>query len=234
MSGWRKNETKGLQMSASNLEQVDEIYRTAWKAGCKGVTIYRDGCRTGVLVKETKVVAVKSGIQKSVAPKRPESLPCDVFHIKAKGEEYFVLVGLLENEPYEVFAGKNGMIKKEVDTGVIMKKGHGGRYDATFNDGSELKDVADYLTNEEAALTRSVSMGLAHGVDIGYAVRQLEKTRGDLFGFAKSMARALKKYLPDEEKTKQHETGEVCKCGGKVIRQDGCVKCVACGDSKCG
>jgi ribonucleoside-diphosphate reductase alpha chain len=215
-------------------EQVDEIYRTAWKSGCKGVTIYRDGCRTGVLVKETKVVAVKSGIQKTTAPERPETLPCDVFHIKAKGEEYFVIVGLWPDtsEPYEVFAGKNGMIDKEVAKGLITKKSRG-KYDATFDNGSELKNIADHLTDEEEAVTRAISMALRHGADISFAVHQLEKTKGNLFGFAKAMARALKKYVPDELRQQHQETGEVCSCGGKLIRQDGCQKCVACGDSKC-
>lgn len=218
-------------------EQVDEIYRTAWKSGCKGVTIYRDGCRTGVLVKETKVVAVKKGIQKTAAPERPETLPCDVFHIKAKGEEYFVIVGLFDGtEPFEVFAGKNGMINKDVHDGYVTKKARG-KYDAVFKDGSELKNIADHLTDEEEAVTRAISMALRHGADISFAVHQLEKTRGSLFGFSKALARSLKKYIPDDDKAKEHDTGEICSevgCGGKIIRQDGCSKCLLCATSKCG
>jgi ribonucleotide reductase alpha subunit len=217
------------------VEKVDEIYRTAWKAGCKGITIYRDGCRTGVLVKkDEKKDAV---IQKTNAPKRPIELPCDVYHIKAKGEEYFVLVGTLgeKKEPYEVFAGKNGMIAKSVKSGVVTKRSRG-KYDAVFDDGNEIKNVADFLSDEEEAVTRMVSTALRHGADVTFVVHQLEKTKGSLIGFAKAMARALKNYVPDEDRQKQQDTGEICPqdgCGGKIVRSDGCYYCVSCGYSKC-
>jgi ribonucleoside-diphosphate reductase alpha chain len=212
------------------VEQVDEIYRTAWKAGCKGVTIYRDGCRTGVLVKKEDKKADVNRISKTNAPKRPNTLPCDVHHIRAKGEEYFVLVGLLnDGDPFEVFAGKNGMIGKAVKTGSLTKMARG-KYHAVFDDGSELKDVVDHISDEEEAITRLTSMALRHGADIEYAVHQLEKTRGDMLGFAKAMARALKKYIKDGTVVKGEECGE---CGGKLIRQDGCSKCLNCGSSKC-
>ena len=209
-----------------SIEKVKEIYTTAWKAGCKGITIYRDGCRTGVLVKDDK-----NTIKKTDAPPRPESLPCDVHHVKVKGEEYFVLVGLMGQDPYEMFAGKNGFISKSVKNGIITKKSRG-RYDAVFENGAEFSSVAEYINNEEEALTRMVSTALRHGADIKFIVHQLEKVKGDLFGFSKALSRALKKYIPDGSNT--YETKEACpKCGGNLIRQDGCVKCPSCGDSKC-
>lgn len=215
-----------------SVEKVDEIYRTAWKAGCKGVTIYRDGCRTGVLVKDSEKDEKNTNIiNKTNAPKRPESLPCDVHHIKVKGVSYFVLVGILGNDPYEVFAGKNeDIVNKAASTGNILKKGNG-KYDVIFNDNSTVNNVAKYIEEDEEALTRLVSTALRHGADVAFIVHQLEKTNGNLTSFSKAMSRALKKYISDGT-----ETGETCQkegCGGKIIRADGCVRCIACGDSRC-
>lgn len=212
------------------VEQVDEIYRTAWKAGCKGVTIYRDGCRTGVLVKKEDKKADVNRISKTNAPKRPKTLPCDVHHIRAKGEEWFVLIGLLDGEPFEVFAGKNGMIGKAIKTGSLTKMARG-QYHAVFDDGSELKDVVDHISDEEEAITRLTSMALRHGADIEYAVHQLEKTRGELTNFGKALSRALKKYIPDGTKVKGEQCPE-CK-SENMIRQDGCVRCANCAWTKC-
>jgi ribonucleoside-diphosphate reductase alpha chain len=211
------------------VDKVDEIYRAAWKAGCKGVTIYRDGCRTGVLVRADEEKGDDS-IQKTDAPKRPATLPCDVHHLKARGEEYFVLVGLLNGDPFEVFAGKNGMIGKSVKAGTLTKESRK-KYHAVFDDGTELKDVVDHISDEEEAITRLVSLGLRHGADIAYTVHQLEKVRGDMLGFAKAMARALKKYIADGTEVK----GESCpECqNDKMVRAEGCVKCPACGWTKC-
>lgn len=206
------------------VDQVDEIYRTAWKAGCKGITIYRDGCRSGVLIENN------SKKQKKSVSERPETLPCDVYHIKAKGEEYFVLVGLLDGEPYEVFAGKNGMIAKNIHTGTLVHRAK--KYDAVFEDGV-LTDVAEYLSDEEEAITRMVSTALqSPGVDINVIVHRLQKTKGNLFGFARAMARALGTYVKDKE---EKLTGEVCpNCNNNLIRQEGCIKCPGCSFSKCG
>jgi ribonucleoside-diphosphate reductase alpha chain len=182
-----------------SIEKVKEIYETAWQYGCKGITVYRKNCRTGVLV-EKKEEKKDEGdrIVKNHAPKRPKSLPCDVHHIRVKGNEYFVLVGLFGNskDPYEVFAGLNGHISKGVKSGVVEKLSRGVYY-ASFEDGTEMKSVAEYIEDSEEALTRSISTSLRHGIDISYIVHQLEKTKGDLQSFSKAMARALKKYIPD-------------------------------------
>ena len=134
------------------------------------------------------------------------------------------------NEPYEVFAGKNGMIAKAIKAGTITKMGRG-KYRARFDDGSELESVAEFISDEEEAITRMASMGLRHGADIQYVVHQLEKVKGDLTSFSKAMARALKKYIPDG----QEISGETCGiCGNtRMVRQEGCVKCPACGWTKC-
>jgi ribonucleoside-diphosphate reductase alpha chain len=215
-----------------SVEKVAEIYETAWKAGCKGITVYRKNCRTGVLVENAEKDTRKSGkIQKTTAPKRPKTLPCDVHHIKVKGEEYFVLIGLLEKDPYELLAGKNGMIAKGVKHGTITKLKRG-VYKAEFDDGTEMASITEQCSDEEEALTRLVSTGLRHGADIQFIVHQLEKVNGDMTSFAKSMSRALKKYVADGTTV----YGESCKsCGSEkgLKREAGCVTCSQCGWSKC-
>lgn len=204
-------------------QEVGKIYVESWKNNLKGITVYRDGCRTGVLVKK------QTGIVKTNAPKRPEGLKCDVHHITVKGQEYFVLVGLYENEPYEVFAGKNGIIDKKVRSGEIVKQKRS-RYKAVFDDGTELSPIGVFTTDEEDTLTRLISAGLRHGADISFIVHQLEKAKGDMQSFAKSLVRALKKYIPDNIEVKGEECPE---CSGKLYRQEGCITCKNCGFSKC-
>lgn len=216
----------------TSVEKVAEIYETAWRSKCKGITVYRDGCRTGVLVRENKDTNNKTDfkLHKTDAPKRPKSLECDVHHIKVQGEEYFVLVGIFHGEVYEIFAGKNGMISKEVKKGEIkkVKRGH---YQAVLDNGEIIDNVCDFITDDQAAITRLASLSLRHGSDIKHCVTSLEKVPGDMTSLAKSMARALKKYIKDGEK----QTGIECgSCGSEnIIRQEGCITCRNCGWSKC-
>jgi ribonucleoside-diphosphate reductase alpha chain len=205
----------------ATVEQVKEIYETAWKSGCKGITVYRDGCRTGVLITEpTK--------QKTVV-KRPDDLPCEVYHISVKGEPYFVLIGLVDGKPYEVFAGRNGCIEAGIKTGVIHKVKRPKCYRATFEDGSRLQPITAACTDNEEALTRMISMSLRHGAEINYVVDQLQKTQGVMTSLSKAIARALKKYIPNGSKSSQ-KCGE---CGSNMIFEEGCNKCPGCGASKC-
>lgn len=213
------------------VEKVAEIYQAAWEAGCKGITVYRKNCRTGVMI-ESKKEVVEEKISVNNAPKRPSELPCAIHHHKVKGEDYFVIVGLLDGEqPYEVFAGKNGFIPKKATIGSLtkVKRGH---YRAVFEEGVVIENVIDYMTPEEEALTRLTSTSLRHGADVGFVVHQLEKSKGDFMSFDKAMARALKKYIIDGSKVH----GEECpSCSsGNLVRQDGCCLCKDCGYSKCG
>lgn len=204
-------------------EEVNKIFMTAWKSGCKGITVYRQGCRTGVLVEKPR------GIVRTDAPKRGKELECDVHHISVMGKPYFVLVGLYKGDPYEIFAGKNGFIGKKVSKGVIIKKGRR-QYKAVFDDGSELSPIAAFTTPDEEVVTRLISASLRHGTDTAFLVHQLEKTQGDLQSFSKSIVRALKKYVTDG--TKVH--GEDCpECGHSLQRQEGCVSCLSCGWGRC-
>lgn len=212
----------------ATVEEVGEIYMEAWRKGLKGVTVYRDGCRDGVLVSNDKEIE-NDHINKTNAPKRPVSLPCDIYYISVKGQKYFVFIGLLNNEPYEVFAGRNGIdLPKNAKKGNLVKIKRG-QYKLVIDD-RELDYIIDFETEEQEALTRMVSAALRHGTDINFVVQQLEKTKGELVGFCKSMARVLKKYIKDGTEVK----GDECEsCGGKLIRQEGCILCQSCGWTKC-
>jgi ribonucleotide reductase alpha subunit len=206
-------------------EKVSELYLLAYKLGCKGFTIYRDGCRSGVLVSQSI---------KPFPKDRPKELPCDVHHISIKGQQYFILVGLIDGRPYEVFAGRNGFLPQTIKTGTIIRK-RKNFYKAVFDecDGEELSPITATTNEMEECVTRLTSGLLRTGADMYFVVKQLEKVgerQTDMHSFARSVARALKKYIPDGTK----ESGQCEECGAEsLIRQDGCVSCSLCGHSKC-
>ena len=211
-------------------EEVSKIYMESWKKGLKGITVYRDGSRSGVLVStDTKK---KEEFEYHDAPKRPSELSCDIHHPTIKNTKYTVIVGLLDNKPYEVFA-----IPFEVVKGYkngFLSKSKSGVYNliASLDEKSTIHtDVTGNMSDTEAALTRLISTSLRHGADIKFIVEQLNKTHGDLFSFSKVIARVLKKYIPDGAKS----TVKCQDCGSEnVIFQEGCMTCQDCGSSKCG
>lgn len=209
------------------VDKVAEIYETAWKAGCKGITVYRDGCRDGVLTTESAKVTPKTEITE-----RPKAVDCDIHHVTVKGKQYFVLVGKIDGKPYEVFAGKNGFLDKEHTSGIIIRQKKG-FYKLMAADKKELlmAPITQASNEEEETVTRLASLLLQSSVDVHRLVQQLEKVNGELHGFAKAIARVMKKYIPDG--TEEH--GESCPtCKAKpVVRQEGCVTCKSCGWSKC-
>lgn len=209
-------------------EEVAEIYLRAWEDDVKGITIYRDGCRTGILT------AIKSEtVAKHDAPKRPQSLDCDIHYTRVGSNSYAVVVGTLEGEPYEIFVVNSNKLINEKDrpkSGKI-KRHKRGVYELLSPEGETLdENIAETVSDNEEAIARLISSNLRHGCDIKFLTHQLEKTHGDLFSFSKAIARVLKKYIKDGESV----TGEECKeCGGKLIRQSGCIQCSNCGWSKC-
>ena len=206
-------------------EEIADIYIEAWKQGLKGITIYRDGCREGVL---TQVEKPKT-IEGRQAPKRPKELEADAYLIKAKGEQFIILVGMLESKPYEVFAFRpRNPISFKTHKGVITKvsKMHYSFTSDVFHiDNLELANE----NVEENAATLYSSMLLRHGVDIKYIVKTAKKVNDNITSFSSAMCRVLSKYIPNEE-----IKGEVCPdCGGTLIRENGCVHCSSCGWSRC-
>ncbi|WCF58608.1 vitamin B12-dependent ribonucleotide reductase [Bacteroides phage PhiCrAssBcn17] len=207
-------------------EEIADIYIEAWKQGLKGITIYRDGCREGVL---TQVEKPKT-IEGRQAPKRPKELEADAYLIKAKGEQFIILVGMLESKPYEIFAFRpRNPISFKPHKGVITKvsKMHYSFTSDVFHiDNLELANE----NVEENAATLYSSMLLRHGVDIKYIVKTAKKVNDNISSFSSAMCRILAKYISNEE-----IKGEVCPdCGSVLIRENGCVHCSSCGWSRCG
>lgn len=198
-------------------EEVAKIYIEAWKSGCKGFTVYRENCRSGVLIDPSKA-ANKSD--------RPKELPCDVYHITVGGKSYFVLAGLKNGQLYELFSGKNGFLSKSVKTGKIIKYKKG--YKAIFDDETELCPITSMCKDEEEVITRMTSLSIRNGVSLEDIVAQLEKIPGDMNSFARGLARTIKRYIKSGTITQ-----ETCPdCGKNLKYQEGCKSC-ECGWSKC-
>lgn len=205
-------------------EEVSNIYLEGWKHGLKGQTIYVDGSRSGVLV-STETKANRDTFEYVDAVKRPKQLDAEVHMTKVGGVPHYIIVGLLNNKPYEIF-----IENKELPTGKgILIKQSKGNY-KFVKEGFE-KLVTSEMSDEQAAITRLTSTSLRHGTDIKFLVEQLNKCDGDLFSFTKGLARTLKKYIPDGVKS----TVSCQDCGStNVIFEEGCSSCKNCGSSKCG
>lgn len=217
-------------------ETVGEIYLEAARQGCKGFTVYRDGCRTGVLVSSEEK---KEEFKSHHAPKRPEELTCDVHHVTYKGAKWVMLVGLMNDRPYELFGGAavNVQLPKKYKQGKIVRHPRkvAARYDLHLGEGDEeiiVRDIAHSFDDaDQSAWTRLVSTALRHGTPVKFIVEQLQKERDtSMFTFAKVMARTLKTYIKDGEKMK----GVCQNCGSEdLIYQEGCLRCQSCGSSRC-
>lgn len=208
----------------TTVEEVEDIYINAWKYGLKGVTIYRSGCkREGILTVDKPV-----DIQNTVAPKRPKELEADFYLVKSKGQQFIVLVGLLNNKPYEIFAFRPNMsISVDNHKGTIIKKS---KMHYSFK--SQFVEIGDLqLRNEdteEKAATLYASMLLRHGIDIKYIIKTAKKVNDNITSFSSAMCRVLSKYIPKE--TLKDKCPD---CGGELIREGGCIHCKNCGYSKC-
>ena len=208
----------------TTVEEVEDIYINAWKYGLKGVTIYRSGCkREGILTVDKPI-----DIQSTVAPKRPKELEADFYLVKSKGQQFIVLVGLLNNKPYEIFAFRPNMsITIDNHKGIIIKKG---KMHYSFK--SQFVEIGDLqLRNEdteEKAATLYASMLLRHGIDIKYIIKTAKKVNDNITSFSSAMCRVLSKYIPKE--TLKDKCPD---CGGELIREGGCIHCKSCGYSRC-
>ncbi len=218
---------------------VGRLYKEGWRQGLKGLTVYVDGSRSGVLVTETEDL---TAFPQHKAPKRPIELACNIHHTTIQGEKWVIMVGLMDGKPYEVMGGLANLIEipRGKAEGVLVKhprKSMNSIYDlqvGTNGDTIIIKDLVKAFDNpNHSAFTRMISLGLRHGANIQYVVEQLQKDRdSDMFSFAKCVARVLKNYIPDGQTATEKTCGE---CGTEgLVYVEGCVTCKNCGFAKCG
>lgn len=205
-------------------EEVAEIYLHAFDKDLKGVTVYRDGCRSGVLVTETETPT----FEPKDATKRPKELPCDIYNVVAKGKKWTVIIGTLDNKPYEVFAIEGHPI---TETPGLLVKVKRGVYNI-ITDKNTYEDVTSHMSAEEEAITRLTSTCLRHGADTTFIVEQLDKSHGDITSFGKALARTLKKYISDEVLQERASSCPSCETG-ELVFEEGCKQCKSCGYSAC-
>jgi len=223
-------------------EVVGELYFDAWRKGLKGVTVYVDGSRTGVLLSEDSSEKSQEPFPQNNSPKRPIELECEIHRPTIQGEEWTILVGLMDGKPYEIMGGLSTFVEipKKYTHGTILKhprKSTNSIYDLKFGEnGGEviIKNVVKVFDNpNHSVFTRMISLALRHGSGVQYVVEQLNKDRdSDMFSFSKVTARVLKKYIQDGSKASDKKCTE---CGSEdLIYVEGCVTCTSCGYAKCG
>ena len=219
-------------------ELVSELYLTAWKSGCKGATVYRDGSRNGVLIAgKTEVLSER--------PKRPKVLDADVIRFSINEEKWVAFVGLKDSRPYEIFTGLADdeifPIPKSIVKGKIIKvKEDGGktRYDFQYTDKYGYKKTIEGLSHmfkpEFWNYAKLISGVLRHEMPIADVVNLVESLRLDsesINNWKNGVERALKKYIPNGTKAK----GKCGECGSdNLVYEEGCLICKDCGSSKCG
>ncbi len=223
-------------------ELVSEIYLKAWESGCKGMTIYRDGSRSGVLVKDEKKEE-KNDFRDSKAPARPKTIEADIIRFQNNYEKWIAVIGKINDKPYEVFTGKSEdfYLPPYVETGWVTKfkkKGERTRYDFEFDDKQGYRIVIPALSRsfeqEFWNYAKLISGVLRHGMPLTYVVdliSNLTVPEDNINTWKNGVVRALKRYVPDGTVAAE----KVCpSCKEEsVVYEDGCLICKSCGHTKC-
>lgn len=236
---------------------VNQLYQEAWRSGCKGCTIYRDGSRSGVMVSVSKKDGKKASAQPAeemppckhpeVTEVRPKVLDCDVVRFQNNKEKWLAFVGLLDGYPYEIFTGLQDddegiMLPKSVVKGKIIKQVNEDgtkRYDFQFENKRGYKTTVEGLNEkfnpEYWNYAKLISGVLRYRMPIDHVIKlvgQLQLDDESINTWKNGVERALKKYVSNGTKAK----GQKCpNCGGEtLVYQEGCLICTNCGASRCG
>ena len=230
-------------------EMISTIYETAWKEGCKGMTVYRDGSRAGVLVnegsKDKKKKDKAAEFVETKAPARPERLEAEIVRFQNEYEKWIAVVGILNGRPYEIFTGlaEDFWVPTWVQKGWIVKTrpdGVNSRYDFQFEDRQGYKTTIEGLSRsfnkEYWNYAKLISGILRHGMPLPFVANIISKLHFEVDSintWKNGIERALKKFIPDGTKAAEHACP---KCSDKegLVYQEGCLVCKSCGYSKCG
>jgi ribonucleoside-diphosphate reductase alpha chain len=228
-------------------ELVGECYMEAWKAGCKGITVYRDGSRSGVLVSnEEKKEEPQKSTHTPFPTIRPLTLAADVVRFQNKKDKWIAFIGLIDNKPYEIFTGfaddEDGiLIPRWVNEGYIIKNREAdgsSRYDFQYKNTRGYKTTIEGLSHkfnpEYWNYAKLISSTLRHGMPIEKVVDLISSLQLDesINTWKNGVARALKRYVPDGTEAKK-QSCQNCN-STNLMYQEGCLTCKDCGSSKCG
>jgi len=228
-------------------EMVDDIYETAWKVGCKGITVYREGSREGVLLNNDKKDDPNGPeeFRETRAPHRPERLEAEIVRFQNDYEKWIAVVGLLNGRPYEIFTGlaDDFWIPQWVQTGWIVKNrpdSINSRYDFQFSDRQgyriTIEGLSRSFTKEYWNYAKLISGILRHGMPLPFVVNIISKLHFEVDSintWKNGVERALKKFIPDGTKALERVCPN-CHEPNVLIYQEGCPRCTKCGYTKCG
>ncbi|QAA81671.1 adenosylcobalamin-dependent ribonucleoside-diphosphate reductase [Aequorivita sp. H23M31] len=228
-------------------ELVGKLYMEAWQAGCKGVTVYRDGSRSGVLIANDEKDEEQETMLTPFPTKRPEILDADVVRFQNSKDKWIAFIGLIDGKPYEIFTGfaddEDGiLIPRWVNEGYIIKARNddgSSRYDFQYKNKRGYKTTIEGLSHkfnpEFWNYAKLISSTLRHGMPIEKAVELINSLQLDsesINTWKNGVARALKRYVADGTEAKKQKC-ENCN-STSLIYQEGCLTCKDCGSSKCG
>lgn len=232
--------------NSATIDLVNKLFLTAWESGCKGITIYRDGSRDGVLISDKKDDEDTTQVfQTHHSPKRPRKLEAEIVRFMNNKEKWIAVVGLLDGKPYEIFTGQaedTFVLPQEINRCWVIKvKDNKGqtRYDFQFEDKFGYKVTYEGLSrsfNEEYwNYAKLISGVLRHGMPMANVVELisgLNLSDENINTWKKGVVRALKKFIPDGTVVSK-EICEGCGESSGLVYIEGCLTCKSCGHSKC-